>query len=137
MNQGSIEKNKAALDKMKQKIASLKVAEQEKLKKEEAQIQEVKALLEKLESNKRTREMNMAAYDAKVQEIEKEKSDWDSQRQVASELTKVIDQKEAEATTEKAKWSSKKNEYHTEALKWYKQAEKSDQAQARFKRLGD
>ena len=137
MNQSNIVKNKMALDKMKQKLAGHKAAEQERMKTEDAQITEVRAVLEKLEANKRQREMNLAAYEAKIQEIEKEKLEWDSQRKVAGELTKDLDTKEKEVLTEREKWIEKKKGYRSEAMKWYKQAQSAEQTQAKFKKLND
>lgn len=137
LNQSNIEKNKAALDKMRVKLVGHKAAEQEKMKTEAAQIAEVRALLEKLETNKRQREMNLAAYEAKIQEIDKEKSEWDSQRKVASELTKDIDQKEREVLAEREKWIEKKKGYRSEAVKWHKQAQTAEQTETKFKKLAD
>lgn len=137
LNQSNIEKNKAALEKMKLKLTGHKIAEQEKLKKEEVQLGEVRALLEKLEANKRQREMNLAAYEAKIQELDKEKVEWDSQRQAAAELGKEIDMKEKEVLADREKWIEKKKGYRSEALKWYKQAQVAEQTQAKFKRLQD
>ncbi|MGE0764268.1 MAG: hypothetical protein AB7N80_13380 [Bdellovibrionales bacterium] len=136
-NQTNIEKNKASIEKMKQKLAGHKVTELEKMKKEEAQIAEVRAVLEKLEANKRQREMNLTAYDTKIQELEKEKAEWDSQRQAAGELSRELDLKEKEVLAEREKWIEKKKGYRSEALKWHKQAQVAEQTETKFKRLQD
>ncbi len=137
MNQSNIEKNKMALDKMKAKLVGHKTTEAEKLKKEEAQIAEVRVVLDKLEANKRQREMNLAAYESKIQEIDKEKTEWDSQRKAAGELTKDLSTKETEVLAEREKWIEKKKGYRGEAMKWYKQAQNAEQTQAKFKKIKD
>ncbi len=136
-NGQNVTKNKALLDQMKLKIEGFKAQENEKLKLEEAQIAEVRALLEKLEANKVQRQTNLAAYDQKVKEIEQEKADWDQQKNMMVSLLKDIDNKEKDALAERAKWIEKRAGYKTEATKWEQTNKLADQTYTRFKKLQD
>ena len=122
---------------MKSQIQGFKEEEGQKIKSDEAQIAEVKALLEKLEESKRKRELNIAAYAQKMIEIEKEKSDWDKQRAAMTQLKTELELKEQEALAEQKKWDEKKKSYSAETDKWQKASRSAEQIQAKYKRLAE
>lgn len=136
-NTQNVEKNKQALMKLEQELGKLKAKELEEIKKDEAQIAELRKVLEKLEANKRVREQNVAAYDQKVLEVQKERADWDSQVQQMASLQKQLNEKEQKAAEEKATWTAKRKDYEGEAKKWQAQAASARETYTKYKKLDE
>ena len=124
-NDKTVAQNKAALEKMKQKILSFKKLEQAKIDAESQQIQEVQNVLRRLQANVDKRKLNMVAYDKKVGEIDKEKKDWEQQDKKMAEIKLKLAQKRKDAAKEKSKWQAKAKSYKTETGKWKVQAKSS------------
>ena len=122
---------------MQVKLNAMKQKEQEKIATEDKQIAEVKALLEKLEKNKKQRELNVKAYDQKVAEIQQELNDWDNQVAQMAKLNEEIDKKHQQAVTEKGKWVGKKADYAKEAKKWKGQASTAKSTYTKYQALAD
>lgn len=121
-NVQNVDKNKQALTKLETDINGFKTAEKTRIAKDDEQIAQLKALLEKLEKNKKQRELNMLAYDKKLGEIQIERGLWDKQVEQMADLQKQIQQKKQLATTEKDGWSKKRKDYSGEAEKWKKES---------------
>jgi chromosome segregation ATPase len=136
-NTQNVDKNKLALQKIEQDIGVLKTKEQEKITAEDKQIAEVRAILEKLENNKRLRQANVLAYEQKIEEIKKERADWDTQVQQLASLQKQLEEKEKKAADEKSSWSAKHKDYDSETKKWKAQAQNSRETYNKHKRLND
>lgn len=136
-NTKNVDKNKLALVKLEQDLNGLKAKEQAKIKSEEAQIAEVKKMLEKLEANKKQREMNLVTYDQKIEEVKKEQAEWGNQVAQMASLQKQLSDKEKKAGEEKAAWSAKRKDYESEATKWQAQAQNSRETYSKYKRLDD
>jgi chromosome segregation ATPase len=136
-NAQNLDKNRAVVDKMKEKLAEHSKDETALLKKEEAQIAQLQATLQKLEANKKQRESNIAAYQQKIADVDKEKADWDAQKQAFVQIQKELDSKEAAAVIERDKWMQKRKGYQTEASKWEKESEIAEQNRVKFNKLKD
>lgn len=136
-NAQNLDKNRATLDKMKMKLQEYKKDEQAALVKEDAQIQQLRKVLEVLEANKAKREQNIATYDQKVGEVEREKMDWDSQKGVFTTLQAELDKKEKTALSERERWVEKRNGYKLEADKWGKEAKVAEETRVKFDKLKD
>jgi chromosome segregation ATPase len=136
-NAQNLEKNRAIVDKMKEKLAEHSKDEAAALKKEETQIAQLKATLDKLEANKKQREENIAAYSQKIDDVNKEKADWDSQKQAFQAIQKELDSKESTATQEREKWMAKRKGYQDETTKWEKESEIAEQNRIKFQRLNN
>lgn len=134
-NAQNLEKNRAIVEKMKEKLAEHSKEETALLKKEDAQIAQLKVTLEKLEANKKQREDNIVAYQQKIADVDKEKAEWDSQKQTFVQIQKELDTKEATAVTEREKWLQKRKGYQTEATKWEKESEVAEQNRVKFDKL--
>jgi chromosome segregation ATPase len=136
-NAQNLEKNRAILDKMKVKLQEFKNDEAAQLKREDAQIAQLRKTLEVLEANKAKREQNMTTYDAKIAEVEKEKGDWDGQKAVFTTLSQELDKKEKTALAERQRWIEKRDGYKTEADKWSKEAKVAEETRVKFDKLKD
>ncbi len=134
-NSQNLDKNRAVLDQMKKKLEDYSATESALIKKEDGQIAELKATLEKLEANKVQRTENVATYQQKIADVEKEKADWSSQKQAFVQIQKEIDSKEAKAMTEREKWIGKRQGYRLESDKWKKEYDVAQQNRAKFEKL--
>ena len=133
----NLDKNRAILEKMQQKLQEYTQGETQDLKKEDAQITQLKATLTKLEANKKQHEENLATYQQKINDVNTEKADWDSQKQGIVQIAKDLDSKEAKALTEREKWIAKRKGYHEESAKWEKESEIAEQHRVKFEKLKD
>lgn len=136
-NAQNLQKNLAILDKMKERLQQFSKEESTALKKEEAQIAQLKAALEKLEANKLKREQNIDAYTVKITEVDKEKQDWASQKEAYASIQKELDSKEQKALAEREKWIEKRKGYRAEATKWEKESQVAEQQRVKFDKLKD
>jgi len=136
-NAQNLDKNRATLDKMKLKLQEFKKDEQAQLAKEDAQIMQLRKVLEVLEANKAKREQNMTTYDQKISEVEREKMDWDSQKGVFTTLQAELDKKEKTALAERERWVERRNGYKMEADKWGKEAKVAEETRVKFDKLKD
>jgi len=134
-NSKNLEKNTAILNAMKKKIAAFKANETSLLKTEEAQMAQLKALMDKLEANKVLREKNIASYDQKINEIEMEKANWSQQKNEMIAIHKEIDSKEKIAVSEREKWVGKYKGYSEETKKWDRQAASAEETRVKFEQL--
>lgn len=136
-NANNLERNRAILDKMKEKLETFKSGEVEALKREGAQIAQLRSALEKLEANKVIREQNVETYTQKIVEVEQEKKDWNDQKETFASISKELDGKEKKALAEREKWIEKRKGYKTEAGKWAKEAQVAEQQRVKFDHLRD
>jgi chromosome segregation ATPase len=134
-NAVNLEKNRAVLTKMEEKLKAFSKTEDVEMKREAAQIAQLRATLEKLEANQKLRQANIDAYQAKIAEVEKEKSDWDQQKQAFTAIQQELDSKEKVAMQERTKWLDKRKGYRSEGDKWKKAAEVAEQHRVKFDRL--
>jgi chromosome segregation ATPase len=136
-NTQNLDRNRAILEKMQQKLQEYTQGETQALKKEDAQIAQLKTTLSKLETNKKQHEENLATYQQKINDVNTEKADWDSQKQATVQIAKDLDSKEAKALSEREKWIAKRKGYHDEAVKWDKESEIAEQHRVKFDKLKD
>lgn len=136
-NAKNVDKNKAALVKLETDVKTLKTKEVGRISKDEQQIQALKKILDKLEANKRNRELNVQAYDQKLAEIKKERADWNKQISQMTTLQAQIDKKKSEALGEKTKWKQKRKDYASEAKKWGKENKNAKATYNKYSRLAD
>jgi chromosome segregation ATPase len=136
-NDRNIEKNKKALEKMKVKVISYKAKEQKKQMKEVQDIEELKALLVKMETNLNLRNLNVQEYDKKIAEIVKEKLEWDEQNQDLETLRQTIVIKESEAKKEHKNWIGKKKDYRRQMGKWKSESKIARQRLKKYKKLAN
>lgn len=134
-NAQNLEKNRAILDKMKEKLQDYSKDETAQLKKEDMEISALRATLTKLETNKKQHEENLETYKQKIADVEKEKADWDAQKQAFVAIQKELDSKEAKAMAEREKWLDKRKGYRGEASKWEKESEVAEQNRVKFDKL--
>ncbi len=136
-NANNLEKNRAILDKMKQKLVDFSKDETVQMKKEEVQILQLRSALEKLEANKVKRQQNLETYKLKISEVEKEKASWDQQKEALAAIQKEIDSKEQKAAAEREKWIEKRKGYRAEAGKWEKESQIASDQRVKFTKLKD
>jgi chromosome segregation ATPase len=136
-NAQNLDKNRGMLDKMKAKLQEYRKDESDQMAKEDAQIAQMKKVLEVLEANKAKREQNLTSYDQKIAEVEQEKKDWDSQKGVFGTLQAELDKKEKTALAERERWITKKNGYKSEADRWGKEAKVAEETRVKFDKLKD
>lgn len=134
-NVKNVDQNKMALGKLETDIIGFKTAEQEKTKKDDQQLAELKALMEKIENNKKQRLLNIQAYDKKLAEIKNERAQWDKQVQQMADLQKQIGQKKQTAMTEKSNWTKKRSDYSSEADKWKKESDTASKQYEKYSQL--
>ena len=134
-NAQNLQKNLAVLDKMKERLQTFSAEEQAAMKKEDQQINQLKAALEKLEANKLKREQNVEAYSQKITEVENEKQDWAAQKEAFASIQKELDTKETKALAEREKWIEKRKGYRTEGAKWDKEAQVAEQQRVKYSKL--
>lgn len=134
-NAQNLEKNRAILAKMEEKLKEFAKGEETEMKREAAQIVQLQAALDKLTANQKTRQSNLETYQQKLAEVEKEKADWDSQKQAFVAIQKEIDGKETKALAEREKWLEKRKGYRGEADKWKKESEIAENHRVKFDKL--
>ena len=131
-NSQNLEKNRAILDKMKQKLQEFSSDESTQLKKEAGEIASLRATLEKLEQNKKQRLDNIETYQQKIADVEKERANWVEQNKAFSQIQKELDTKESKALTEREKWIEKRKGYREESTKWEKESELAEQTRVKM-----
>lgn len=136
-NTKNVAKNKKSLADMQVEILKMKASEQDRIAKDEKQIDEVKKIMSKLEANKAKRLENIAAYDQMNVQVQEELKDWDTQVQQMTVLQKELDSKEKKAVDEKSNWLSKRKDYTAEAKKWAAQSQKSKETYNKYKKVKD
>lgn len=124
-NVQNIDGNKAALQKMREHVVGLQTKEREAAKTDETRIEEVKALLTRLEASKRGHETNIATYENKLAEMDQEKAGWDQQKSAVADLTAAIDTKKTEAVTAQKTWKEKAKTYGEQITRWKSESEKA------------
>lgn len=134
-NSQNLEKNRAILDAMKEKIRSFKTQEEQHLKTEEAQRAQLQALIDKLNKNKIQREQNIASYDDKIKEIDLERANWDQKKEEMKAIHQEINSKEKVALSERKKWIEKYKGYQAESKKWDRQAASAEETRVKFEQL--
>ncbi len=136
-NSQNLQKNLAVLDKMKERLNEFSKEEAVQMKKEEAQIAQLRMALDKLEANKTKRAQNIEAYTQKIADVEKEKQDWAQQREAFAGIKKELDSKETKALSEREKWIEKRKGYRAEADKWGKESQVAEQQRVKTEKLKD
>lgn len=134
-NSQNLDKNRAILEKMKMKLTEYTREETMQLKKEEAEMTQLRAMLTRLEANKKQRDENLAAYQQKMTEVDTEKADWDAQKQAIVQIQTELSNKETKALTEREKWMNRRKGYHDEAARWEKESELAEQHREKFDKL--
>ncbi len=117
-NHANLEKNKEILKGVKEKISGFKSEEEEKMLAEKKQLEELLALVKKIQANQDRRQENIKAYELRMAEIDQEILDWDNQNRSMQQLKKQIAEKRIEAVKERSNWQSKRESYLAEAKKW-------------------
>jgi chromosome segregation ATPase len=136
-NAVNLEKNRAILDKMKAKLQEFSKDESAQMKKEEMQIAQLRATLDKLEANKAKREENVEIYKQKIAEVDAERSEWEQQKEAFASIQKDLDGKEKKAMSEREKWIEKRKGYRAESSKWDKESQLAEQQRVKFDKLKD
>ena len=133
----NLEKNRAILGKVKERLQSFRHDEDAQIKREQAQVATLKEQIAKLEANQAKRQANIAAYDLKIAEVDQERAGWDGQRQNAGEIQKQIDAKEQKALAQREEWIEKRKGFRAEATKWSAESQNAEQTRIKFDRLAD
>lgn len=134
---GQSAKDQASVDAAKSEVEQHLKREREMMAEEDRQVEELRAALQRVESNREKRQGNIAAYEERLKAVETDRSAWTERNQSITDLDSALKAKADEARSEKKRLQAKKSEYEEEIGKWKKQVRLSERAASNFQGLKD
>lgn len=128
-------KDKVSVEERRKVVTAALQAEREALATEDRQIEELKAALQRLETQRVQRREVIAAHEQRLQMVDQDQEAWSERDQSIAQLSSSIDAKRAEAVAERQRLQARKADYEGEVEKWKQQIRFNERAHRNFSKL--
>ena len=129
--------NQQRLQKSEVDINKLTKDEETKSALEDKKIQELQAMIAKIQENKTKREQNLQAYKVQQTQLSEEKKVWDQRGTSLKDQEKQVNDRLKALAGQEAEWRNKKRGYEGEVSRWQKEIDKQQKIYDQFKDLAE
>lgn len=135
-----VEENKKSLVKVtsqEKEIQTLIADEKTKKASEEKKLQELQAMVLKLQENIGKRDANLADYDLQMNALQEEKRVWTSRGDQIKQQGDLVNQRTSALTKNENDWKNKKKGYEGEVGRWSKEVDRQQKLNDNYSSLAE